>query len=343
MVRLIKFGLVLVQAILLAACAIQGTTKSPDLPLCHELRAAWDFGSGAIKVKAAEVNVCELKIVKLLFDESVKVGFKEDLDRDGGKLFLPATMASAKNWIRTTKEKLQRLGVEKMRGVATAAFRESRNGQVFLNQINSEFALRVELLPQIQEGRLGFQSAQAKLATPLAQTKDIWVWDIGGGSQQLSWMDGSGIRVAESEWASVSFKNWVLRNIKKGTGNPATESPNPWSKEEVLAAVKKAEMLGQEIRTQLGRPLGARVYGIGGVHSSSLLNQVKKSEITPQDIEAILPTAIRRTDADIKSPFAATETSNLILVLGLMRGLGITKYTPLKVNLADGLLVFGEY
>jgi exopolyphosphatase/guanosine-5'-triphosphate,3'-diphosphate pyrophosphatase len=146
------------------------------------------------------------------------------------------------------------------------------------------------------------------------------------------------ILIVESKIASVSFKNWLLKELKRqGT------SPNPLTKVEIDLAVGQAEKTGQILRTQLPPDFGTEAFGIGGVHSISLVNRLKKISYGREDLEITLQRSTGLTDAALKSPYAATEITNLAFVLGMMKGLGLERVHSLKVNLTDGLLAFGNF
>lgn len=325
----------LLLALLVAGCA-GGGKKSDPTSACEERRAAWDLGSGSIKVKAALVNTCELKIIKVLLEDSQKANFKEDLDRSAEKEFRETTRAEARRFISRMKDKLKELEVYKHLGVATAAFRESRNGAAYIDSLNRDLGINVKMITQQEEGQWGYNAAQTKL--PRVGQKAL-VWDIGGGSQQLVTPAANGqILVIESNVASVSFKNWLMRETgKKGT------SPNPLTRAELDRGVNHAKQIGEELRAKLPTDLGPEAFGIGGVHSVSLVNRMKKMSYGTDDLEKAMDRSVGMTDAMLKSPYAATEVTNLAFVLGMMRGLGIEKVHSLKVSLTDGLLVFGNY
>lgn len=332
------FGAAVLGLALLLAGGCAGTGAKPADPAaaCEERRAAWDLGSGSVKVKAALVNTCELRIVKVLLEESQKANFKEDLDRSKKKEFRETTRAEARRFVARMKEKLKELEVDRHLGVATAAFREARNAPEYLDSLNRELGINVKLITQKEEGMWGYNAAQTKL--PRVGQKAL-VWDIGGGSQQLVTPAENGqILVIESGVASVSFKNWLLRETKK-----KGPSPNPLTRAEADLGLAEARRLGTELRAQLPAAAGNEAYGIGGVHSSSLVNRMKKMSYGTDDLEKAIERSLGQADAALKSPYAATEVTNLVFVLGMMQGLGLEKVHSLKVSLTDGLLVFGHY
>ena len=49
------------------------------------------------------------------------------------------------------------------------------------------------------------------------------------------------------------------------------------------------------------------------------------------------------TDTEIGGKYAATEISNLTLVLGFMNELGIEKVMTVKANMAHGILIYPRF
>ena len=81
------------------------------------------------------------------------------------------------------------------------------------------------------------------------------------------------------------------------------------------------------------------MYGIGGVHRYSILNQLKsnKNTYSIKELISTVHTSIDKTDAQINSKYYKTEITNL--ALGFMQGLGINQVTVLNINLTDALLL----
>lgn len=315
-------------------------SKAPKEEFCHENRAAWDLGSGSVKVKAAKVNICELRIVQVLFEDTQKLGFKEDLEHSREKNFSESSMKSAREFIARSLEKLKTQGVSRHQAVATSAFRDAANGASFVESLNRDYHINVEVISQEREGELGYLAAQTQKPENMGAPP---VWDIGGGSQQLSFMDQGRIKVFESSLASVGFKNQVLQKVKpKAKGG----SPNPLTAVEIAQSLKLSEELSRQVVASFqgwfSFPHPA-VLGIGGVHAASLARRLGKTTYTTADLEALLKKLAGLNDKALKSPYAATEVTNAILVLGMMRALKVDRVHIVKVNLTDGLLVYASY
>jgi exopolyphosphatase/guanosine-5'-triphosphate,3'-diphosphate pyrophosphatase len=88
--------------------------------------------------------------------------------------------------LRICAAKITRHGVSRSRLVATEACRVAGNGAEFLARIRRDIGLDIELLSREEEARL----AVSGCATLLDTSSDLaLVFDIGGGSTELIWLD----------------------------------------------------------------------------------------------------------------------------------------------------------
>ncbi|MCH9844567.1 MAG: hypothetical protein K0U39_03585 [Alphaproteobacteria bacterium] len=82
--------------------------------------------------------------------------------------------------------KIREYPVVKTRAVATATCRTASNGNDFIEQANEETGLNIDIISQEEEARLACISCQS-LVHP--QSDYCIIFEIGGGSIQLSWVD----------------------------------------------------------------------------------------------------------------------------------------------------------
>ena len=104
--------------------------------------------------------------------------------------------------------------------------------------------------------------------------KDVVVWDIGGGSMQMTMYLGNGkYSIYKGKLASVSFKNHIIEDIQNKDIS-AVKSPNPINRRSMKTAFRDAEVMAKitvprEIQDKLQDP-NTFVIGIGGVHFYSI-------------------------------------------------------------------------
>jgi exopolyphosphatase/guanosine-5'-triphosphate,3'-diphosphate pyrophosphatase len=297
------------------------------------LQAAVDVGSGSTKMIIARVNSCGPKIEKIVWSKTEKVDYKESMKlgkiEDATKL---KGLAVLNQLVQVKKD----YPFQNSRGVATAAFREATNGKAVVQWLNAQTGLNLQLISQKTEARLGFDLAQKKSGVA---AEHMLMWDIGGASQQMMWLDKGVPHYFMGTVASVSFKDLIIKVLK-----PAAVSPNPMSKREVENALelaaKQARQLPPELKEKLREGL-FRVVGMGSVHGKSLLKQTRRDETyTEEDLEQAIEHQRILTDDDLNSPFASTEVTNMILVLGFMRELGLHAVTAVDADLTEAVLLF---
>jgi exopolyphosphatase/guanosine-5'-triphosphate,3'-diphosphate pyrophosphatase len=331
--------LVLLIAAFLPAC-------QTHVPECGtEVRAAFDVGSGSTKMKVAELNTCTNTIQKVLLEEQAKIDYRESIEKSSDETISGATTEAGIKALNSLKEKAQKSGAQKFSGVATAAFRQAKNGEQVVRDIREATGIPLRVISQNLEALIGFQAASFKTKKDPAQ---IIAWDIGGGSQQIVTLnDEKQASIYLGQLASVSFKNRVIQEVKKKNPKKIT-SPNPLTKNQISIAAKIAEKeavatVPADIQKRLGQK-DLSVIGIGGVLGKSVQRQLAgAAKITPELIQATLNQKAGVTDGKNKDPYAATDITNLILVYGFMQGLKIKSYQPVDVNLIDGLWFQQEF
>lgn len=330
--------------IILAGC--QTTPQQAAAPTCGpEVRAAFDIGSGSTKMKVAEFNTCDNTVTKVILEDQARVNFQESLQASKDETFSEEVREDGMDSLRVLLEKALNHKATRFAGVATAAFRKAKNSQEFLNEVDKKLGIHVKVITQEQEALIGFKGAEQMTLLPKAE---IVLWDIGGGSQQIMFLNEKDEPVIYyGTLASVSFKNYIISTLQKK--DISTEpSPNPLGSKTVKAAGSYAEktaksVVPKEIQAHLKKK-NIQVIGIGGVLSRSITSQVAYKEyVTVQDVKRALDKRQNLDDKTIGGEFPQTEISNLVLVGSFMKGLKINQYRPVKASLIDGLWFEAQY
>ena len=177
-----------------------GQTARAPAQATGELYAALDLGTNSCRMLIATPNGAQFRIVDA-FAKSVRLG--ADLERTGA-----LSRASIERTIRALQvcaTKIQKLDVRHQRLVATEACRRARNGTYFLNQVQKRTGLRLELIRPEEEARLAVISC-APLVNP--GSEHVMVFDIGGGSTELVWIDVSvGVATLHERFDDVEDEN----------------------------------------------------------------------------------------------------------------------------------------
>ncbi len=148
-----------------------------------DLYAALDLGTNSCRMLVAAPDGPHFRIVDA-FAKTVRLG--AELERNGA-----LSRQSIERTIRALQvcaAKMRKLEVKHTRLVATEACRRARNGQFFLNQVQKRTGLDLELIHPEEEARLAVISCAPLLGS---ESEQVMVFDIGGGSTELVWIDVS--------------------------------------------------------------------------------------------------------------------------------------------------------
>lgn len=172
--------------------AARRPAKAAAVPPQFPLRvAAVDVGSNAIRFLAAEFRA--LGEYDVLEEERVAVRLGHDVFLSG-KL-TPEAMNAAVEAIKRFRGRMDALGIEHYRAVATSATRESRNGAEMVARVRREAGIELETITGHEEARLVYIAVANRV--PMGDDKWITV-DVGGGSVEVSLVDAGGILWSES-------------------------------------------------------------------------------------------------------------------------------------------------
>ncbi len=93
--------------------------------------------------------------------------------------------------LKACQKKLTKYDIANSRFVATEACRRAGNGRQFLDMVRDQTGLEIDIISSEEEARLAFLGCSS-LLTEVA--KRAIVFDIGGGSTELMWIDVERIR-----------------------------------------------------------------------------------------------------------------------------------------------------
>lgn len=301
---------------------------------CIINRAGLDIGSGATKLKVAQVDSCKNQVIKLLLDKSFAVEYKSDLKKSKDNMFSQSVINKGEKAFKDIQIILENYKVKEVRAVATSAFRTSKNSQKIVD-IAKKYKISIDIITQKQEALLGYKAARN-----LSRANNYIVWDIGGGSMQMVYKINDKELIYEGHLASVPFREYILKDVQKSKNS----SPNPISVEVMNKSLDYARKyalndLSEDFKA-LYKQKTIDVIGIGGVHSKAILKAMgKESYYTRSQLEKFLKKQRLLTDKELGGNYSSTSVSNLILVLGFMYALNIDKVITGDINLSDGLLL----
>lgn len=312
---------------------------------CIETRAGIDMGSGSTKIQVAQVDICRQTLGKVLYEDQRPVGFNADLAKSTNNQLGSAIQQQGLAALRALVAKAQTFHPQRITGVATAVFRSAANGQQVIDAFNQQLGVQLKVISQQQEAELGFLSAKAALHDNSLRNEDLLVWDIGGGSMQMTAFRQQGGQtvtdIYQGKLASVTLKDFITL-VLQNKDPQADNTPNPIGslRNTVLryvafyARTHVSPQIKQDIKTR-------RVIGIGGVHGYSIKAQVQPvgNTYTQADLARVGQRQVWKGDSELAGDYRATDVSNLLLVEGFMQALAIPQVTIVKASLIQGILI----
>lgn len=296
-----------------------------------------DVGSGSTKLKVADVDICREKTVTIVFNGQIPLALKDNLKNES---FSPEFIKIAAEKILNLAGEATKHGVPltKVVVVGTQALREAKNSPDLVATLRKS-DLHLRLITQAEEAELGHRSAVSDTGL---DPKDVTSFDIGGGSFQIVSLSPK-TDIIGGHLASVTFKDHVVERIQR---RPRGTSPNPIKQESATRAIAFAEQYARDLKKKNSKfQFQNTIVGVGGVFGFSIAGQLGKSTFRTSDLEAVFPKLIARRSEEIPGDFRETESTNVLLVLGLLKGLGLENHEIVikKANLSDGLLTHPAY
>jgi exopolyphosphatase / guanosine-5'-triphosphate,3'-diphosphate pyrophosphatase len=308
-----------------------------------ERRAAIDIGSGSTKVAIADVDAETNQIKEVIFDDSFPVAYQASLDKSHDGTFDEETKALGLKTFKEIKQIADKHEVQKIVAVATSAFRKSNNTKEFVQEIEEQTQIQVQVIPQREEGEIAFFSALATGINP----EEAIVWDIGTGSLQITTLNANGgmIVYMGEQMGSVAFKSYIISVIQEGDVEHKN-SPNPISEEDLKIADSYVRAFGRKAYPIIKQKIqsSGSVVGIGRLFYNSIRPLASEGNvITRSGLRKYIGESLNKTDEELNNPFAHVDVSNCILALAVMKALHIQEVKPIETTTTRGMLVYPEY
>lgn len=306
---------------------------------CRVTRSAIDIGSGTTRLIVAEVDRCRARIIRHLHHVKRDVRYKKDIGNNNGSL----SAEIQQEGIQALRGLLELTKAQKPVAIATEALRQARNSTAYLQRIEKELGIKIQIIDQQQEASLGFKAALSEAA---ASSKDYVVWDIGGGSMQISAMVDGKLHQFNSKLGAVPAKEIALQ-VKK---NKAA-TPNPISKAEARKIVQKYKNKAARLVPAWLKKIAAnrRFIGIGGVHyynTCSHLEGKQKGCTFYRDelMEAVEKKLLGRDDQALgNDKYVDVKVTNPLLITAIMQQLGIYQVQTANINIASGVVIDNSF
>jgi exopolyphosphatase/guanosine-5'-triphosphate,3'-diphosphate pyrophosphatase len=347
-----------IQSLFTTCCLALISTTAPLLPrppetrvlpeqTAHtiERRAAFDIGSGQIKMQVSDVDVTANKIVNVLLTDHAHVGLREDIAKSLDGRLSSDIQNKTVDAIRELMNKCAPFHPDSYHAIATESFRLTKNNEELLERIKHETGLSVTIISQDDEGILGFISAVSVADVDLERAI---AWDFGGGSTQITTRSNDHYCIYQGRFGSVPIKNALIKIQGK---DAAMGSPNPISQSDMEQALQLIEESVKEVPNELRQKLNQSDVVVLGIGINPLWGLPQNTHYDKERMLAELTARLNLDDEavgikdSIQKEYTARRVSNLILVYGMMKALNIDEvhYVGTEGANAIGLLLSPQY
>ncbi len=326
---------------------------------------AYDIGSGATKFMGALINTESLTIEQVFSQGTFSVSYREDLHQSVNHTFSDLIQEMGLEALQKAHYQieqdylnadLQGYGDIQHFAVATAAFRAADNGELVAETFSDKLEMPIRIISQEEEGKLAYYSALSQ--NPQIENASLpIVWDIGGGSMQVTYKDASDtFHIMEGEVASQTFQALVSENIM--ALQDGSLSPNPMTASDVEAAIALAKQHLQfdATSTEIIKNKIAQdtpILAVGTVHNFVIQPlctlagiDSAKDHYSKSDLLLAINLLTDKTDQQIMQlnhlpnlSLAKNQLTNLILVYAMMDLMGVEQVQTIKSSNVEGLLV----
>jgi exopolyphosphatase/guanosine-5'-triphosphate,3'-diphosphate pyrophosphatase len=284
--------------------------------------AALDLGTNNCRLLVAKPDQAGFRVLDS-FSRTVRLG--EGLNQTG---------------LLSDAVKMRKRGVTSARAIATQACRTATNGPAFIARVAKETGLHFDIIPPLEEARLA-----ARGVTPLLDRTDkgALVFDIGGGSTELIWLDlrehGRAPKILR--WGSMPLGVVTLAEQFPG------RLDDPDAYEEMVALVKARLKAIPSLSPPGNHPAGVfhmlgtsgTVTTIAGIHLG--LERYERSKVDGQwlkrdeIVRVIAQLKDMRREGRAAHPCIGPERAELVIPgLAIFETIFLT-WTPPRLRVAD--------
>ncbi len=320
-----------------------------NLSIPLETRMVLDIGSGTTKGKIALVEPQNGKIISTLKEATVPMAYQKCLKDSPDKATLSKECMS--DGLASVMKIISILGIDdlssiKNAAIATAWARNAKNIDEYM-KILKEQGLNIHIISQQEEGEIGYKAAESHYMQCDAENRIAVVWDIGGGSYQLSARDDEGrIHVIHGGYGSTNFNEKASEFLGRKYSNPQEEM---WDHKELsdikeFAKQKVSDVIANDSKLKsmmngkcvdlvaIGQFMNSGIKSFFGDHDTISTNNL--SQILEQTAGKTV-SEIPKMFPNRNENFAVYTQSDLLITEAIAKGLGKTEFVLLDAKSMD--------
>ncbi|HEX7996927.1 MAG TPA: Ppx/GppA phosphatase family protein [Pyrinomonadaceae bacterium] len=304
--------------------------------------AAIDIGSNSIKLVVVDAAASDSFAVLAREKEVVRLG--HETLREGH--LSPAAIERAAVCIKRLRSIAEARGAERVIAIATASVREAYNSAEFVDEVERQTGMCVEILSGVEEARLIGLAAAQGCAGRRASLLNI---DIGGGSTEISFMrERLPVELYSVKLGAVGLTEQLIAN------DPPEQKEISALREEIRAALERPARELQGMRWQQATGTSGTIIAIGEALRLRTLRQpgMEETGAQPAGAEIALDRLARFNERTAKMnmaerctiPGISAQRAEIIIaggqiLEGAMRAFGIKSLRSCDYALREGVII----
>jgi exopolyphosphatase/guanosine-5'-triphosphate,3'-diphosphate pyrophosphatase len=274
------------------------------------IKAAFDLGSGAIKMTVAEVEVGTSRLLRVLHKQSASCMVSHSLAKTTDSRLDQQIQSRIEKLLIDLTTSAKSMGATEFTAIATAAFRIAKNAPEFFSNLQTQLDLPIHIVSQLDEGKIGYMSG---LEYHNETERNLLVWDSGAGSFQISHKENEAYQIYKGEFGTSNVVYTMLTQVQNRCFN-SSHSINPASLDDVNKLIDLVMDKMPEVPTWLSSVLNKpslKVIGIGGRNSIFWIAEklLGMSSYNEEDVHKAILSCINQSDAD----FAGISQCEMII------------------------------
>ncbi|MEC9492751.1 Ppx/GppA phosphatase family protein [Flexistipes sp.] len=297
------------------------------------LAAGVDIGSNSFRLIIADVE--DDKLLKIVHEERTITRLAEGLIETGR--LKKENIDHSVEVLSSFRKIINEFGVNKFKFVATSAVREAENASEFLDKLAKK-GIYISVIDGKYEGILTFNGVNAAIDTT---DENVLIFDIGGGSTELIFVENGKVKTVEStELGVVKLSNLYDfsgivdgKTIKKVENHVKKVLGNFYFSEEV---VQKAVATAGTATTIAAIDMGLKDYDYRKVNGYTI--DISKIKSILKEL-AGMPLEKRTSVTGLEKGREDLIIGGIIIMLSILDIAGINKVTISDFGVREGIVI----
>lgn len=192
--------------------------------------ATIDIGTNSVLLLVAESGAADGELTPLREEATItRLGEGVDATRE----LAPQAIARTNACLSRYGEIVRELGATRVAIVGTSAMRDARGGEAVRAHAKATLGVEARVIAGEEEARLTFRGALSGLRGVRDASREVWVFDVGGGSTEI-------VRGAPGSGAIVFAESYDVGSVRLTERHVRSDPPSPAEHDAATADARAA-------------------------------------------------------------------------------------------------------